>query len=78
MPAPRLSVPTSSPDPMLRQVLSIVLVRHLAEGGELFDSMMFTGSFSEIVSRTVCRQLLSALQVGMKCAVLGPAPSSRG
>jgi serine/threonine protein kinase len=52
--------------PMLRQVPSIVLALQLAEGGELFDFMMFTGSFSETVSRTICRQLLSALQVRMK------------
>jgi len=39
-----------------------VLSLQLAEGGELFDFMMFTGFFSEVVSRTLFRQLLSALQ----------------
>lgn len=46
----------------LLQIPSIVLALQLAEGGELFDFMMFTGFFSEVVSRTLFRQLLSALQ----------------
>lgn len=45
------------------QMPSIVLALQLAEGGELFDFMMYTGFFNEVVARTLFRQLLSALQV---------------
>ena len=40
-----------------------MLALQLAEGGELFDFMMYTGHFAEPVARTLFRQLLSALQV---------------
>lgn len=48
---------------MMSQVPSIVLALQLAEGGELFDFMVYTGSFNETMARTLFRQLLSALQV---------------
>lgn len=39
----------------------VCLALELAEGGELFDFMMYTGAFSEAVSRTIFHQLISAL-----------------
>jgi len=44
-----------------RQVMVIGL--EMAKGGELFDFMMYTGSFSEILARTFFKQLLSALSI---------------
>jgi serine/threonine protein kinase len=41
----------------------ILIVLEMASGGELFDFMMFTGSFSEEVARTYFRQLASGLQM---------------
>ncbi|OQR93550.1 CBL-interacting serine/threonine-protein kinase [Thraustotheca clavata] len=43
-------------------VMKVVLVvLELASGGELFDFMMYTGSFSEEIARTYFRQLVSGL-----------------
>jgi len=44
-----------------RQVMVIGL--ELAKGGELFDFMMYTGSFSEILARTFFIQMCQALSV---------------
>jgi len=44
-----------------RQVMVIGL--ELARGGELFDFMMYTGSFSEILARTFFLQMLNALSL---------------
>jgi serine/threonine protein kinase len=38
------------------------LVLELASGGELFDYLMFTGYFDELLARTYMRQLVSALE----------------
>jgi len=40
----------------------LVKVLEFAPGGELFDFLMFTGRFSDEVTRTYCRQLLSGLE----------------
>jgi len=39
----------------------VLLVIDLAQGGELFDFMMYTGSFEERIAKAYTRQLLSAL-----------------
>jgi BR serine/threonine kinase len=39
-----------------------VLVLELAEGGELFDYLMYSGFFQESIARTYFRQLVSALE----------------
>lgn len=39
-----------------------VLVLELAEGGELFDYLMYSGYFQESIARTYFHQLVSALQ----------------
>ncbi|KAG9415159.1 hypothetical protein AC1031_008585 [Aphanomyces cochlioides] len=39
----------------------VLVVLELATGGELFDFMMYTGSFSEQIARTYFRQLVSGL-----------------
>eukprot|EP00752_Nemacystus_decipiens_P017568 g15743.t1 len=41
----------------------VVLVLELAVGGELFDFMMYTGAFPEVIARTYFRQMLSALEM---------------
>ncbi|CAM9535922.1 unnamed protein product [Discosporangium mesarthrocarpum] len=41
---------------------AVILVLELAAGGELFDFMMYTGAFQEVIARTYFRQLLSALE----------------
>lgn len=35
----------------------VILVLELAVGGELFDFMMYTGAFPEIIARTYFRQV---------------------
>lgn len=35
----------------------VILVLELAVGGELFDFMMYTGAFSEVIARTYFRQV---------------------
>lgn len=40
-----------------------MLALELAKGGELFDTIMYSGHFPEPVARTVFRQLLSTLKV---------------
>ena len=47
----------------------IVLVIELAQGGELFDFMMYTGAFSEGVAKSYARQLLSALATCHACGI---------
>ncbi|TFJ82427.1 hypothetical protein NSK_006253 [Nannochloropsis salina CCMP1776] len=44
------------------KVPSIALALQLAAGGELFDFMMYTGYFREVVARTLFRQLVGAMQ----------------
>ncbi|RHY88352.1 hypothetical protein DYB26_008004 [Aphanomyces astaci] len=39
----------------------VLVVLELATGGELFDFMMYTGSFSEEIARTYFRQMVSGL-----------------
>ncbi|EQC28339.1 CAMK protein kinase [Saprolegnia diclina VS20] len=39
----------------------VLVVLELASGGELFDFMMYTGSFSEEIARTYFRQLVAGL-----------------
>lgn len=39
----------------------VLLALELAEGGELFDFMMYTGAFSEVLAKSVFKQLASAL-----------------
>lgn len=39
-----------------------VLVLEIAEGGELFEFLMHTKHFEEVLARTYFKQLLSALQ----------------
>ena len=39
-----------------------VLVLEIAEGGELFDYLMHTSYFDEVLARTYFRQLLDALK----------------
>ena len=39
-----------------------VLVLELAEGGELFDYLMYSGYFEEALARTYMQQLVSALE----------------
>ena len=39
-----------------------VLVLELAEGGELFDYLMYSGFFQETIARTYFQQLVSALE----------------
>eukprot|EP00904_Undaria_pinnatifida_P011192 jgi/Undpi1/7202/HiC_scaffold_22.g09676.m1 len=41
----------------------VILVLELAVGGELFDFMMYTGAFPEIIARTYFLQMLSALEM---------------
>lgn len=41
----------------------VVLVLELAVGGELFDFMMYTGAFPEVIARTYFCQMLSALEM---------------
>jgi len=41
----------------------VMLALELGNGGELFDYLIHTGAFSEVVARTYFRQLLSALEV---------------
>ncbi|CAM9752335.1 unnamed protein product, partial [Sphacelaria rigidula] len=41
----------------------VILVLELASGGELFDFMMYTGAFPEVVARTYFLQMLSALEM---------------
>ncbi|CAM9347030.1 unnamed protein product [Pylaiella littoralis] len=41
----------------------VILVLELAVGGELFDFMMYTGAFPEVIARTYFRQMLSALEI---------------
>jgi len=41
----------------------MVLALQLAEGGEIFDFMMYGGAFKEIVARTYFKQLCSALEL---------------
>jgi len=40
----------------------VLLVLELASGGEIFDFLMYTGKFSEIIARTYFKQLISALE----------------
>lgn len=41
----------------------VLLALELGTGGELFDYLMHTGAFSEVIARTYFRQLLGALEV---------------
>jgi len=41
----------------------VMLVLELSNGGELFDYLMHTGSFDEVLARTYFRQLLASLEV---------------
>ncbi|CAM9381625.1 unnamed protein product [Ectocarpus sp. 4 AP-2014] len=41
----------------------VILVLELAVGGELFDFMMYTGAFPEVIARTYFCQMLSALEM---------------
>ena len=48
---------------VLRQIPTVVLGLEYAAGGELFDILMYTGCFDEVLARTLFQQLASALQV---------------
>lgn len=41
----------------------MILVLELAVGGELFDFMMYTGAFPEVIARTYFRQVRLVLLV---------------
>ena len=47
----------------------VLIVLELATGGELFDFMMYTGSFSEEIARTYFKQLVSGLHACHKKGV---------
>ncbi|CAH0479255.1 unnamed protein product [Peronospora belbahrii] len=53
-------VPYSKRECSSKQVIVIVL--ELATGGELFDFMMYTGSFSESIARAYFQQLVAGLE----------------
>lgn len=46
----------------------VILVLELAVGGELFDFMMYTGAFPEVIARTYFRQVRDTPIVAMKRA----------
>lgn len=48
----------------------VILVLELAVGGELFDFMMYTGAFPEVIARTYFRQVNFCAVQGFIFAVL--------